>query len=376
MPDQTAPEPDRADLSDRADVPFRAELTRTARGMLRLGPARADAAPALRISLSLAAPLALLLAIGHLEWSLFASFGAFTSIYGRYQTTTARVRQQLFVGILLTCCVALGAVIAAMFASGGTDATGAVSPVHSLITVTAGALVAGVSAVLIQVRGLKPAGPLFPVFATTAVASAPVSAPVWLAVLITLVSASWCVLLSRLAQWTGEGPVDGASPGAVPPVPRAERRVEFSQYALVALAGGSIATLTGIASPYWAQVAAVVPLSAPGRRAQVERGLHRIVGTAIGVLVTAFLLSFPSQPWQTLIWVVLLQFLAELFVLRNYALALTVITPLALLMVQLANPHPAVPLLLARVAETGIGATVGILGVLVSVALARRARRR
>jgi len=344
--------------------------------MLRLGPARADAAPALRISLSLAAPLILLLVLGHLEWSLFASFGAFTSIYGRYQTTVTRVRQQVFIGILLTCCVALGAVIAAVFAPDGAATTGAAAHLHSLVTVVVGALVAGASAVLILVRGLKPAGPLFPVFATTAVASAPVSAPVWLAVVIALGAASWCVLLSRLAQWTGEGPIGPAPVGTAPAVPRAERCVEFSRYALVALSGGGIATLTGLPSPYWAQVASVVPLSAPGHRAQVERGLHRIVGTAIGVLVTAFLLSFPAQPWQTLIWVVLLQFLAELFVLRNYALALTFITPLALLMVQLANPRPAVPLLLARVAETAIGAAVGIVAVLVSVSLARRPRHR
>ena len=95
------------------------------------------------------------------------------------------------------------------------------------------------------------------------------------------------------------------------------------------------------------------------------------MGTCAGVVVTAFLLSFPSQPWQLVVWVVLLQFLAELFVLRHYSLALLFITPLALLMVQLGSPQPVIPLLQVRIIETAIGVTVG----LASVSLLFFARR-
>src|SRR5699024_530006 len=77
----------------------------------------------------------------------------------------------------------------------------------------------------------------------------------------------------------------------------------------------------------------------------------------------------------------ILQFLAEMYVLRNYALALLFITPLALLMVQLAHPQPVGAMLQARVLETAIGVAVGI-GFVIASALfdrrmaARRARLR
>lgn len=340
-------------------------MGRTARSLLVLGPARADLAPAARIAASLAVPLVVLLATDRIEWSLFASFGAFTSIYARYVPPRTRVRQQTVVGLLLVCCVALGALIARTVGTTGPEF------LHLAITAVAGALVAAVSSVLIMDRGLRPAGAVFPVFATTAVASVPSSAGVLVAAAIAAASAAWCVLLGYLARWTGEANPDAAEP-VLPTRSRLARRQEFSRYGLAALAAGAIASLTGLTSPYWAQVAAVVPLSAPGRRQQLERGLHRILGTVIGVALAGFLLSFPSQPWQLLVWVVLLQFLAEMFVLRNYSLALLFITPLALLMVQLAHPRPTGQLLVARVAETSIGAVVGIVIVLIAVALERR----
>lgn len=133
---------------------------------------------------------------------------------------------------------------------------------------------------------------------------------------------------------------------------------------------------SGLPFPYWAQIAAIAPLSAPGRTLQVERGLHRIVGTTAGIVTTAFLLSFPSQPWQLVVWVVVMQFLAEMYVLRNYAVALLFITPLALIMVQLAHPQPAGTILRARVLETAIGAVVGIAVVIAAALWDRRAQLR
>ena len=58
--------------------------------------------------------------------------------------------------------------------------------------------------------------------------------------------------------------------------------------------------------------------------------------------------------------------------LRNYAFALLFITPLALLMVQLAHPQPVGPTLEARVLETAIGVVVGI-AVVIAAALWDRA---
>ncbi|HLR43999.1 MAG TPA: FUSC family protein [Brevibacterium sp.] len=120
-----------------------------------------------------------------------------------------------------------------------------------------------------------------------------------------------------------------------------------------------------LSHPYWAMVAAVAPITPPHRTARVQRRLHRIVGTLGGLVVTAFILSFPAQPWQLVVWVILLQFLAEVFVGRNYAFALLFITPLALAMTQIAHPQAVGQLVTSRAVETVIGAAMGIVVVVV-----------
>src|SRR5699024_6649231 len=189
------------------------------------------------------------------------------------------------------------------------------------------------------------------------------------------------VLLGLLGHWAGERhPAAGFAPGQRT-LTRGQMAAEFGRYAGAALVAGALGLASGLPFPYWAQIAAVVPLSAPGRPAQVERGLHRVVGSTLGIITTGFLLSFPAEAWQLVVWVVILQFLAEMYVLRNYALALLFITPLALLMVQLAHPQPVGAMLQARVLETAIGVAVGI-GFVIASALsdrrmaARRARLR
>ncbi len=116
-------------------------------------------------------------------------------------------------------------------------------------------------------------------------------------------------------------------------------------------------------------VSAVVPLAARDPRAQAVRGLHRLLGTGVGLLVAAALLGLDLAGLGLVLVVVALQVTAELLVGRNYALALVAITPLALLMVHLASPVPVGTLLLDRAVET-------LLGVAVGLAVGRALRRR
>jgi uncharacterized membrane protein YccC len=74
----------------------------------------------------------------------------------------------------------------------------------------------------------------------------------------------------------------------------------------------------------------------------------------------------------TVLVVVCLQIATELVVGRNYGLAMLFITPMALLMGQVAAPQPAVDLLRDRGVETAIGAAVAVLVVLYE----ERSRRR
>lgn len=103
-----------------------------------------------------------------------------------------------------------------------------------------------------------------------------------------------------------------------------------------------------------------MPLAHRDFRGQVVRGAHRVVGTAAGLVLAAVLLSADLPGLALIVVIVVLQAAAELWVGRNYALALIAVTPLALLMVDLVAPVPTGTLLLDRGVETIIGVVVGV----------------
>ena len=157
--------------------------------------------------------------------------------------------------------------------------------------------------------------------------------------------------------------VDGAS-GQARPDPRPLAGVPASKRAnaVAALAAGTIATMVGLGHNYWAMVAAVAPIAGPSLspagqegRAPHPRNLRRVWPP------TGLLLAPHPAPWVLVLMVIVLQFAAEMFVLRHYALALIFITPLALIMTRTGRTdqpggadggHCAL--------QTAIGALVGI----------------
>ncbi|MGP5364792.1 FUSC family protein [Brachybacterium tyrofermentans] len=344
------------------------QIKSTVGRLVSLGPSRVDHIPAFRISLGLAIPMVVLLLTDHVAWAMFVGFGAFTGIYSRYEPTRMRFHRQALAGAMLTLCVTLGAALARFGES--------LSPTaESWTTILVGAVVAGVAATVVLARGLKPGGAIFPLFAVAAVGAAPPAAPIWVAFLVAGASASLCVVLGLLGHWAGERHPGADVRPSTETWSRGQLGAEFSRFAIAAAIAGTLGLASGLPFPYWAQIAAIAPLTAPGRTLQLERGLHRILGTTLGVVTTAFLLSFPAEPWQLVVWIVVLQFLAEMYVMRNYAFALLFITPLALLMVQLGHPQPVGPTLQARVLETAIGAVVGIAVVVVAALWDRRAAK-
>ena len=142
---------------------------------------------------------------------------------------------------------------------------------------------------------------------------------------------------------------------------------------------GTLATLLGeqlgFGHNYWAMVAAVVPLVGHTTRHRVSRGLQRIVGTAIGLVLLAGILLLQPVPWQTVLVIAACQFGAEMFIARQYVLAQIFVTPLALVSTLLVVPSAPVILLRDRIFDTVIGAAVGIAVVLAPAAW-RRLRSR
>lgn len=321
----------------------------------RMPPSERDHIPAFRIALGVAIPLLTLLFIDRLDLAVYAAFGAFTGIYARFESPRSRLLRQSIAGTVLVGCVAIGALLSTLQAS-----------MWVMIAVTA--LVSGAGAAIALRWNLKPGGSIFFVFATSALASSPDSGPVPVAVAVAGASACVSILLGAVAHLVGERMPPGVTTHLVFPT-RGDLLAHAARFTVAPLLAGLAGGISTGAHPllthsYWSMVAAVALITPPHRSARIKRGMHRMVGTLGGLVVTAFLLSFPNLPWQLVVWVIILQFLAEVFVLRHYSMALLFITPLALLMTQLGMPQPVPGLLISRAVETAIGVLVGVLVVI------------
>jgi hypothetical protein len=66
---------------------------------------------ALRAGISMLVPLLVLVAMGRPEWSAYAAFGAFASLYGRNHIHLSRAVMQASAGALLTVSVVAGVLV-------------------------------------------------------------------------------------------------------------------------------------------------------------------------------------------------------------------------------------------------------------------------
>ena len=127
------------------------------------------------------------------------------------------------------------------------------------------------------------------------------------------------------------------------------------------LTAGVIASLIGVDHVYWAMAAAMLVLhTGLDRRRTAVRSLHRLAGTGVGLgLFLLVHLVTDINPWVVVGVVVALQGMVELFVARNYAVAVVFITPLALTIASAGTDHA--PTLVAgeRLLDTAIGVIIG-----------------
>jgi len=320
------------------------------RRAVAFGPHNGAHRVAIRAAISVLVPLLVLLVADRSSWSIYAAFGAFTSLYGRERVDLHRLRLQAVAGLSLVLVVTLGAAVA-------------VSPHRAWLAVPVTAVIAAAVTFVSGRQGWHPPGPLFCVFGFASVAAVPGSwAGVGHAALVAGAAALFALavgnvgaLVRRVRRTAAITPAGPAIGGSTAPWMR-----QAWLSAIGVLAAGSIATGAGIGRPYWAMVSAVVPLAATDLGHQLIRGVHRVVGTAVGLAVAWALLAVDLPLAGTIVLVAVLQAGAELLVGRNYAVALVVITPLALLMVHLASPTPVAELIGDRGLETLIGVAIGL----------------
>ena len=318
---------------------------------LTIGPHAGAHRVALRAGFSVLVPLLVLVLLDRYEWTAFAAFGAFTSLYGRRSGHVERAGMQLVAGSFLTLAVVLGASVA-------------LSDEKRWLCVVVGSLVAAGGSLVSDAFTWHPPGPLFLVFGFAACATLPAEpTDVLAALVIAAASAAFSMLIGQVGVLREPGgwrtptlPVPRF--GEVWSAPGAKRHL--LRFLVGTAVAGAVATAVGGSHPYWAMVAVCAVMGAPDLTGRLTRGLHRVVGTLVGVGVAALILPLhPRGVWAVLV-IVALQVGAELLVGRNYALALLCVTPLALMMGQLAHEVPLRPLLTDRALETVFGAAVGI----------------
>lgn len=314
---------------------------------------------AARAALSVGMPLLVLLLIGRLDLSVYASFGAFAALYGRLDPPRTRMRMQATAGGILVLSMLLGTLLSALSAP----------PLASVVVV---ALLAAAVTLFAYRAQWHPPGALFTVFAAGACASFPATTLTFgLVLLVGVSSVAWSLLVTTVFVIARRG--SWRRPKRTSPPIGAVAWEMTATVGVAALLAGIAGVLFIGTHWYWAMVGAVAAVGGAHVNARLIRGIQRLVGTLVGVLIAAGLLALQLPPWAILVVAVAMQVGAELFVGRNYGIAMVFITPLALLMISLASPATPGMLLRDRVLETVIGVAVGTIVAIVSAALRRRA---
>jgi uncharacterized membrane protein YccC len=144
--------------------------------------------------------------------------------------------------------------------------------------------------------------------------------------------------------------------------PRSRSQLVVIRVAVATVLAGTLGGLLGLQHAYWAMSTAVLMLhQGLDRRRTTQRALERLTGTWLGLgLAAAVILTHPPALWL-IAAIMALNFLIELTVVRNYALAVVFITAVALLIATGAQPHTDLgPLLLARGLDTATGCAVAL----------------
>ncbi len=124
-----------------------------------------------------------------------------------------------------------------------------------------------------------------------------------------------------------------------------------------------VGNLLHFSNSYWISIAAIAILQGRNYEHVKQRNLHRILGTFIGIGLLWLILLMKPKAYEVAIIIMVLQFVIEFLIVRNYGFAVVFITPLTILLAEMGNPYQysVNELMEARVIETIIGSLIGLL---------------
>ncbi|MHC9000057.1 FUSC family protein [Enterococcus bulliens] len=112
---------------------------------------------------------------------------------------------------------------------------------------------------------------------------------------------------------------------------------------------------------YWLVVSCAAILMGDNLRAMAHRHVQRILGTVVGLLITALIFNIHLSSVGMLLMIPILFMVIEYLIMKNYAVATFFTTPMALMLTTLARQPYSGSLLADRMLGIVIGSVLGVL---------------
>lgn len=305
------------------------------------------------VALSIGLPVLIATALGHFEAGIAASCGGLASIYLRQTPLSHRLITMALVTFGFSTAYLL--VLLAGFS-------------FWAVAVALGVVVFWATFIC-RFYSIPPPGSFFFIM-IACIASAMPYEPSRLAehaglLLFGCLGASFMTLLYSLIQKL-KGELSGL-PAVEVPEPRIVAIVlEAATLAVIIAVSYLLAVALGFEKPYWVPISCAAVLQGASFRVLWHRKIHRIVGTLFGLGLAWVIFRFEPGHWQMAVLILLLSFVIEVLVTRNYGLAVIFITPLTIILAEgVALSHDVNTLMWLRMQDVLLGSVVAWLGGLV-----------
>ncbi len=128
--------------------------------------------------------------------------------------------------------------------------------------------------------------------------------------------------------------------------------------------GVAVGLLMGFERGYWVAVSTTAIMQGASLNAIWIKQTQRIIGTVIGVILAWWLISLNLGVVAFVLVMMVLMFISELVIMRNYALGVVFITPYITYLVEASSlmTYDASALVSARMMDVVIGSVLGLLG--------------
>lgn len=294
-------------------------------------------------------PLLIGAGFGHLDYGLVSSLGGLVFLYA---PNTALSHRMVF---LMACAFGMSACFA----------LGVMSHFFPLLLVPVLTFITILVTMVCRFYMVGPPGSLFFIMAASIGAYAPVEVtqvPLQVG-LITM----GCLLACLIAFFYGIYILRLQAPQPVAALPPASFDFVVFDSVVIGLAVGVsllAAQALQLDRAYWVPVSCLAVLQGATLRAVWNKQVQRILGTAVGLLLSWGLLALPLDAWRVSLLMMVLTFLVETLVVRHYGLAVVFITPLTIFLADATRIGQGAPeaMLQARLLDIVLGSVVGVLG--------------